>query len=93
MVVGQFHQEMHLWHVNQQPKDRGTTTIYPRDPIPNQGVERWAPEGSIPAHMKGPMTCKTFYTYSSLSTKARLLCTQLLSQAMEGKRRRPPVHL
>lgn len=93
MEVGQFPSRNAL--VGCQPELKKTEGLPLYAPGTQFLIKVWK-DGPLKAQFEptyeGLMTYQTFYPYSSLSTRARLLCTPLLSQAMEGKGRHP-VHL
>ena len=62
MATGQFQQDIHLWDVNQDPKNSKES------PLIKILIKVWkdgSPKAQTPAHMEGPLPCNTFYPHSS----------------------------
>ena len=93
MATRQFQQDIHLWGVNQDPKDSKESLLSAPGTQVLISLERWVPKGSTPAHMEGPPPCNTFYPHSSQGTRTRLLESLLTSQAVEENRRGYSIHL
>ena len=70
MAIGQFLKDIHLWDMNQDPKDSKESPLYA--PGTQVLIKVWkdgSPKGSTPAHMEGPLACNTFYPHSSQGTR------------------------
>ena len=87
MATGQFQQDIHLWGVNQDPKDSKESLLSAPGTQVLISLERWVPKGSMPAHMEGPPPCNTFYPHSSQGTRTWLLDSLLMSQAWRKQKR------
>ena len=70
MAIGQFLKDIHLWDMNQDPKDSKESPLYA--PGTQVLIKVWkdgSPKGSTPAHMEGPLACNAFYPHSSQGTR------------------------
>ena len=69
MALGQYQQDIHLWGVNQGPKDSKETPLYAPGTQVLMKVERWVPKGSSPTHTP-TLPCNTVRSSSCPGTRA-----------------------
>ena len=68
IAAGHFQQDIHLWGVNQGPKDSKETPLYAPGTQVLMKVERWVPKGSSPTHTP-TLPCNTVCSSSCPGTR------------------------
>ena len=94
MAFGKSQQDIHLWVVNQDPKDSKDLPQYASGT--QVQIKVWkdgSPKAQLQPKWKGPLSCNPFYPHNSQGTRTQLLDLLLMSQAVEENRRGHSVHL
>ena len=92
MAIGQFQKGIHIWGINQDPKDSKEPPLYaPGTQVLIKVWEDGSPKAKVLQVLQVP--CNTFYSHSSQGTRTQLLDSLLTSQAVEENRRGHSEHL
>ena len=81
MAIGQFQEEICLWGVNKDPKESKGPPLYA--PGTQVLIKVWKDRSP---KVQLQLTCNTFFPHSSQGTRAWLLDSPLMSQAVEESR-------